>query len=594
LWNPTLFGWAALGTLAVIGCGSLWRIMELSQGGGSVATMLGGQPLSPTTRDPDARKLLNVVEEMAIASGTPVPQVYVLPGENSINAFAAGHSTSDAAIGVTQGAMKLLTRDELQGVIGHEFSHILNGDMRLNIRLMGILFGILALALIGRVLLRTRGRKNPLPLLGLALLLIGWAGVLFGRLIQAAVSREREFLADASAVQFTRNPDGLAGALKKIGGLGLGSRVKSPRAAEASHMYFANGMGESFLNLMATHPPLDARIKALDPAFDGRFPVVRAEAVRQTADAQGPARRAVAVRVAGRPGGFGGAVPPVIAAAAVMPGVGRPGMAHLRYAADWRASLPPAVEEAARDPLGASAVIYALLLSADEARRRKQLKEFSALVGQGVYAETLRLLPDVAAVAARAKLPLVDVALPALRGMSPEQYERFSGTLQALIESDGEIDWFEYVLQKIVRRHLEPHFRGARKPVVQYYALRPLLPDCNFLLSVLAGVGQEDSAQAEAAFLLGWRELRTPDVEPQMLALAECGLEQLDAALNRLAQAAPLIKKNLLSACAQTVAADGRIKEEEAELLRAIADTLDCPIPPFVEGIQPGSASGEN
>jgi hypothetical protein len=162
-----------------------------------------------------------------------------------------------------------------------------------------------------------------------------------------------------------------------------------------------------------------------------------------------------------------------------------------------------------------------------------------------------------------------------------------------LIESDGEIDWFEYVLQKIVRRHLEPHFHGARKPVVQYYALRPLLPDCNFLLSVLAHVGQEDSAQAEAAFLLGWRALRAPDAAPRMLALAECSLEQLDAALDRLAQAAPLIKKNLVSACAQTVAADGLIKEEEAELLRAVADTLDCPIPPFVEGIQPNGASGQ-
>ena len=172
--------------------------------------------------------------------------------------------------------MKLLTRDELQGVIGHEFSHILNGDMRLNLRLMGIIFGILCLAVIGRVLLYTRSRsskdKNPLPLLGLALIVIGWVGVFFGRLIQAAVSRQREFLADASSVQFTRNPAGLAGALKKIGGLSYGSKLEAAHAEEASHMFFGNGMGESFFHLMDTHPPLAERIRAIDPSFDGTLP----------------------------------------------------------------------------------------------------------------------------------------------------------------------------------------------------------------------------------------------------------------------------------------------------------------------------------
>ena len=205
-----------------------------------VASQLGGRLVNPTTTNPDERKLLNVVEEMAIAAGIPVPQVYVLPEESGINAFAAGHTTSDAVVAVTSGAMRLLSRDELQGVIGHEFSHILNGDMRLNIRLMGIVFGILCLTIIGRVLLQVRGRssrdRNPLPLLGLALIAIGWIGVFFGRLIQAAVSRQREFLADASAVQFTRNPEGLAGALKKIGGFSYGSKLQTAHADTASHM----------------------------------------------------------------------------------------------------------------------------------------------------------------------------------------------------------------------------------------------------------------------------------------------------------------------------------------------------------------------
>src|ERR1022692_3639220 len=262
LWNPQLFLGAAVGTLAVIALGSGFKTLELAQGGSTVATMLGGRLVDPTTANPDERKLRNVVEEMAIAAGVPVPQVYLLPEERAINAFAAGHSTSDAVVAVTAGAVKLLTRDELQGVIGHEFSHILNGDMRLNLRLMGIIFGILCLAVIGRVLLYTRGRsskdKNPLPLLGLALLVIGWIGVLFGRLIQAAVSRQREFLADASSVQFTRNPLGLSGALQKIGG--YGSVMASPHASDASHLFFANALTESFMEAMATHPPLEQRI----------------------------------------------------------------------------------------------------------------------------------------------------------------------------------------------------------------------------------------------------------------------------------------------------------------------------------------------
>lgn len=245
LWNPKLFFAVAIGTLAVVAIGSISKTAELAQGGSAVAEMLGGRLVNSNTIDPDERKLLNVVEEMALASGIPVPQVYVLDQEPGINAFAAGHSTSDAVVTVTRGCMKLLTRDELQGVIGHEFSHILNGDMRLNIRLMGTIFGILCLAVIGRVLLQMRSGssrdRNPLPLLGLVLLAFGWIGVIFGRLIQAAVSRQREFLADASSVQFTRNPAGITGALKKIGGLSYGSKLQAAHADEASHMFFGTG-----------------------------------------------------------------------------------------------------------------------------------------------------------------------------------------------------------------------------------------------------------------------------------------------------------------------------------------------------------------
>jgi Zn-dependent protease with chaperone function/uncharacterized tellurite resistance protein B-like protein len=591
LWNPQLFLGAAVGTLAVIALGSGFKTLELAQGGSTVATMLGGRLVDPSTSDPDERKLRNVVEEMAIAAGVPVPQVYLLPQEKGINAFAAGHSTSDAVVAVTAGAVKLLTRDELQGVIGHEFSHILNGDMRLNLRLMGIIFGILCLAVIGRVLLYTRSRsskdKNPLPLLGLALLVIGWIGVLFGRLIQAAVSRQRELLADASSVQFTRNPAGLAGALRKIGGLSYGSKLEAAHAEEASHMFFGNGMGESFFHLMDTHPPLAERIRAIDPSFDGTFPPVSfAEVAQATPRVASAQRSPLPFPFPGMPGAQGGMAPlapPIIAAQTVMANTGTPTPGHLRYAEDLRVTIPASLQAAAREGLGASTLVYALLLSDDEAVRGKQFDELTAATSAAVCQETLRVLPEVQAVATHAKLPLVDLAIPGLRHLSPTQFQQFRTALQKLVESDGEIDLFEYVLQKVVLRHLEPYFLQARKPVIQYYSLKPLAGDCAVLLSALAYLGQDEPGKIEYAFQQGAQMLSyAAQVEHRLLPEAECELEQMDAALNRLCQAVPQIKKNVLNACAQTVAADGVIQEMEAELLRAIADTLDCPMPPFI------------
>lgn len=566
----------------MIGIGSIFKTMELSQGGSAVSSMMGGRLVNPSSTDLDERKLLNVVEEMALASGVPVPPVYVMDNEEGINAFAAGHTTSDATVTVTRGCMKLLTRDELQGVIAHEFSHILNGDMRLNLRLLGIIFGILCLAIVGRIMLQMRSGssrdRNAPPLIGLVLLLLGYVGVFFGRLIQAAVSRQREFLADASAVQFTRNPIGITNALKKIGGLGDGgSRVRAAHADEVSHMFFGNGVAAPLFGLLATHPPLAERIRAIDPTFDGTFPPVRYAAEEESpyaAPTQTPTRRA----------GVPPIVPAAIALQAVMPNLGAPNLGHLHYAVELRNSFSPALRDAARDALGASALIYGLLLSTDAIVRANQLNLLAQNTSDAVRAETERLLPDIAPVAANAKLPLVDLALSGLRQLSPAQYEQFSKATQALIEADGEIDLFEYVLQKIVLRHLDTQFNGARKMVVQYYALKPLVPDCSVLLSALAHVGSDDAGQCEAAFQQGAQALSSFVQAPlAYVASDQCDLPQVDAALNRLNQAAPQIKKNVLNACAQVVAADGVIQEMEAELLRAIADALDCPMPPFLQ-----------
>ena len=591
LWNPQLFLGVAGGVLAVILIGSSYKTMALAGGGSVVSEMMGGRLVNSNTTDPDERKLLNVVEEMAIASGVPVPQVYVMDEEDGINAFAAGHKPGDATITVTRGCMKILSRDELQGVIGHEFSHILNGDMRMNIRLMGIIFGILCLAIIGRVLLQTRGRNNPLPVLGLALLIIGYIGVLFGRLIQAAVSRQREFLADASSVQFTRNPEGITGALKKIGGLGeTGSRISHAHAEELSHMFFGNGVSEPFIGLLETHPPLTERIRVFDSNFDGKFPYVRYDGRDR------PPEEILTPKHPPIPDFFGAVLggtilasgdekkPPAIRSRSVMPNLGKPTPLHLKYAEQLRDSLPETIKATAREPLDAVALIYAMLLSPDETKRTTQLAELAKRVDPAIHGKTIALYPDVSAAATHAHLPIVNLALGALRQLRPEQFNQFSQTLQWLVESDGKIELFEFVLQKIVLRHLAPQFSGVRPPTVQYYTIKPLVPDGAVVLSALANVGSSDAAEIQKAFETGAPYLRAPDnAGLALLSREQCGVDQIDAALNRLALAVPIIKKNLIEACVHTVGADGVIVESEAELLRAVADTLDCPIPPFVQ-----------
>lgn len=586
IWNPFLFVAVSGGTLAIVSCGCLVKMNELSSGGGSLAMRMGGHQLNPNSTDPDERRLLNVVEEMAIASGVPVPPVYVLNDEQSINAFAAGYSPKDAIIGVTRGCMKLLTRDELQGVIAHEFSHILNGDMRLNMRLIGWVFGILCLTVVGKILLRTRGRKNPFPLVGLALIVVGAIGAFFGRLIQSAVSRQREFLADASAVQFTRNPDGLGGALKKIGGLSCGSRLSTEYADEAGHLFFGNARGGGWFGVMATHPPLEERIRRIDPGFDGKFPrITVTEEPAPAAQAGQPDRQF------GILGAFGAAAATTqpIPAGNILSHVNTPVPDHLARAGGIVAALPADATRAAREPYDANALIYAMLLSSDDTVRAAQLKSLEEQRGDAFARMTTGLYPAVADLERDARLALAEMAMPALRRLTPEQYEYFSSGVQCLIEADQQIDLFEYALQKMARRHLESGFRPVRKPVIQFYVLKPLVPDCAVLLSALAHLGGGDEAGTREAFDAGMERLGLDPHSAAMLAGDECNLSQIDGALDHLGQAALSLKMLVLDACAHTVASDGVLQPREAELLRAIADTLDCSIPPFISGTVPAA-----
>ncbi len=586
LWNPELFLAVAAGTLVVVGLGSLYKISELSAGGETVALMLGGRAVDPQTRDLAERRLLNVVEEMALASGVPVPSVFVLDNEPAINAFAAGHQPGDAVVAVSAGALKYLSREELQGVMGHEFSHILNGDMRLNLRLIGLVHGILVLAILGYYLLRTapyvssgRSRKDSggaalaIFLLGLALVILGYLGVFFGHLIKAAISRQREFLADASAVQFTRNPSGIAGALKKIGGLADGSRIRDPHAEECSHMFFGDAFAGAFWNWFATHPPLIERIKAIEPDFDGRFPAVHSVVgVEDDRPLVQPRRQAVAGVAAAA-----AAVAPLDAGDATGL-VDLPTVDHLSDVAPMLGDLPAPLLFAAREPMTAQAVVLALLLSReDEATRAKQLELLDEGVAAPIAAETRRLAGPAASLAAGARLPLVGLAVPAIRRSSPAQYARFRKTVDALVTADAKIDLFEYCLRTVLFSYLDVPFGLKKPPAARYRSLSAVARPMQVVLSMIARLGHESPEAAEKAYsatVANHPWLR----QAALLPREQCTFRNFDAALAALAEASPPVKRESLAAVSACIGADGRLTPAEDELLRAIAAVLGCPV----------------
>jgi Zn-dependent protease with chaperone function len=601
-WRWDIFLGVGFFTLSIISLGSLYKLWELRGGGERVATSLGGQRVRPNTTDLNERRLLNVVEEMALASGVPVPPVYVLEREDSINAFAAGYTPGDAVIGVNRGTITLLTRDELQGVIAHEFSHILNGDMRLNLRLMGVLHGILLMAIIGYYAMRfggLRGRGGSkggglaVILIGLAVMIIGYLGLFFARLIKSAVSRQREYLADASAVQFTRNPQGIAGALKKIGGLLNGSQMRTPEAESASHMFFANGLGSLAFSGLATHPPLTKRIRRIDPEFDGKFPAVRPPE-RQPQGVQ-PATPKPAPRSpleALRPvlGTFGDRLPldPVV----IMAAVGTPDTSHVAYARGLLADLPEDLTGALHDAFSARAVVLCLLLDEDADIRQRQLQSIAEQLGAPTRDETARLAPLVTASGDQSRLPLIEIVQSTLQQLSPEQYRMFRQTVYALVKADRKVDLFEFTLQRVLLSRLDRHFDGGAPLRVRYPALNGVIAEIQLVLSAMSYVGHRDVEAARTAFAQGIAVLKLSRAL-DVCSRKACTLKALSDALDKLAQASPPIKKRVLHAAIVTVAVDGEATVGEAELLRALADSLECPLPPIFPGEigAPASAS---
>jgi Zn-dependent protease with chaperone function len=566
----------------VILFGCLIKLRQLSGGGRMVAIMMGGSPINPLTNNPDERRLCDVVQEMSIASGVPMPEIFVLRDEQGINSFVAGRTTEDTALAVTQGALKLLTRDELQGIIAHEFSHILNGDSALNMRMLVLLYGIISINLLGKLGWRIVRRFNDLRVwffLGGAscvLMAIGWFGNLMARIIQCAVCRRREEMADAAAVQFTRNPEAIAGALKKIGGLAIGSHLLAVENSEAEYIFFSELTHGTSSGLLRSHPPLKQRIRLLDPAFNGNFPHVLTWRAQEQAKARAPLEPDAATAEA--------AWTIAIPLAAIRPGHLVP--KHLEYAAALHASFDDQTCAAARDPFGASALVFAALLSPGETDRNRQLEEAAPVANPALLKQAVEDYPRLATLTAGQKLALMTLVLPALRQLSKTQFENFTQTVKILSESDRALTLFEFTLQKILLRHLRYTFKAEPIPVVQYYALVGLLPQCTILLSMLAWHGSQNPDEARSAFQEGVAALKEPTHKLDLMPRETCSLTAFDRALNTAGQAAMPIKTLILEACAATIAADGIVQEKEAQLLRAIAESLNCAIPPLLAGIE--------
>ncbi|MGZ8161046.1 MAG: M48 family metallopeptidase, partial [Methylobacter sp.] len=585
--NLSLVAGISLATIGFISLSSLYKIASLSSGGGNVARSLGGTLITAESKDPLRRRLYNVVEEMAIASGIPMPEVYVLEQEPAINAFAAGFTASDAAVTVTRGALETLSRDELQGVIGHEFSHILNGDMRLNTRLMGFLFGILVIGLIGRAVLNSarygtirsdnsrRDNAGAVYMAGLGLFLIGYIGVFFGQLIKAAVSRQREFLADASAVQFTRQTLGIAGALKKIAAVQQGSELQAVDSEEVSHMLFASGA--SFSSLIATHPPLIQRIKALEPDFDESEIDRLAELLPRQIQSGLEAADEGSAATGFAPQHF--AVTPD----AVTGTVGMPDEGHVQLASTLRQSIPENLYHAAHSSTDALPLVLALLLDANEAVRRTQLELIAQQLGGTTVmaAETLQLEVQKLGVAFR--LPLLQIAFPLIKNRPLEQLERIAELVQRLIEVDGVVDTFEFALSRVLKSHLNdaahPQHRHGNRRLTQ-------LPEAvGTLFSVAAKQGHAENSSAGAAYQQGMESLGRHEPRIKMLidtkqwpdyAPPQHWMAPTDTALNELDGLRMADKQALVSALVLTISHDGKVTAQEAELLRAICATLHC------------------
>ena len=594
--------YTAAAVVALIGIGSLIRWADLSGGGERVAKMVGARAIDPATKDTDERRLRNIVEEMSIASGISVPDLYVMDHETGINAFVAGYTPGEAVMVVTHGALTQLTRDELQGVVGHEFSHVLNGDMRLNVRLIAILAGILMIGQIGAFLLRasfhrshvsshsSRDRKGQavFGLVGVALLVIGYVGVFFGRLIQSAVSRQREMLADASSVQFTRNPEGIAGALFKIGLKG-GYLDTTSHASDMNHMCFGESARMKFAALLASHPPVQERIEAIQP---GMFARLRsrlrdsepANALRSAGSPQPSVASAATAHGAASgfsAGGTGAATSPLNTRLPenLSTSVGTVNKRSEDYAVDLLNRLPSTFRNLLYTRAGAIQLCYALLIY--QLPEPLQQKRLALVTADSLFAPNAdllhKLLPALTTLGDAIRFPALELAMPALRKLDPEERSQLMSCTEVLIRADNRLSLYELAMHTFLRRHLAGD--SARVVPVRHRSYRTVTGQLRVLFSLMARAGAQQGIDSQGLFAEAMAGFTAGREQAELLETVS--IKHLRDALLVLNTLSPLLKPAILDACGHCVVADGRIKTTEYELIRLVADQLDCPMPPL-------------
>ncbi len=584
-WHPRLAGGVAAFVVTLVVGAMILKRREIDGSGTWVAQRLGGTPVRLATTDPRERQLINIVEEMAIASGISLPLLFVLNAERGINAFAAGLGQRDAVVAVTRGALEHLERAQLQGVIAHEFSHVLHGDMRLNMHLIGILAGIAGVGHLGAALARAGGGRRPgrwnndddghgkgdIMALGLGslLYLVGGIGLLFASLIKAAVSRQREFLADAAAVQFTRHPEGLAGALVAIANHDQHALVMAPAAPELSHFFFGAALKTSWLSWAATHPPVTDRVRRLAPHL-----LAQIGAASRTPLPSGLNESGLAAGLVG-PGASIHHDPNL-----VVDEIAAPTAASMARSATLLSALPDVLRAGVRQPVTALATIYLLLLDPDPTERDRQGGILNSQVNVAVLQDLRRLWPEVRQLSPELRLPLVELAMPALSALAPAQRARCLHVIDELALSDANLDLFELALQRVVRSHLVKA-RANRGPGVSLDRVRA---QAHTLLSAIARAGHpDDPAAAKASIARGASHLGAPGAAMrELVPEARSKAGRVGAAMDALARCAPADKRRLVDACAHAVLADDHVTVEEGELLRAVCATLGCPLPPVL------------
>lgn len=573
--DTVIFSEAFIAVILIVLIASLFQFYLLKDGGKAVALSLGGKLISPLTQNKQEIMLLNVVEEMALASGISPPPVYLLC-DQGINAFAAGFTYEDAVIGITQGALDTLDRQELQGVIAHEFSHIFHGDMRLNLHLSGLIYGIVFIGGIGRFIFdaldspsirhsasRSSNDKKggniivALYLFALGLTIIGWLGTMISEIIKAMISRQREYLADASAVQYTRYPDGIAGALKKIGASAYGSSVSSSAGGDFSHLFFSDGTSNFWDHWFSTHPKLEDRIRRIDPRWDGKFTTDKPSQKHYTQSKQ------TTFNVPHQPKAASPVMPIMFNTLSRLPNPS--GSSHSDSTGSETIPIPPEVQSMSADALGAQWVVYALLLGS----QRNELNRQKELLGNA-WEKTQKAYQAFEHLPRSAHLNLLLLAVPSLKMMSEPQYVLFRKTLHALIDADHHTSIWEWALRSIVITPLDYEYGFTKIPMSIHQSSKAVKHSLNVIVFFLASTQYSDASKIDTILINAAERFGVETFS----TIETLTIDQLDQAVRQVAQSDLEIRKKVLLEASSIVQSDGKMHEDDAEILEALKTLL--------------------